>query len=416
MLQRTVGNAAVARTITRRSNALALQRCGEASCDCDTESGEKDATAPSTAVAPAVAQHADDARRADVPPPPPGPPVPRPGDRLPNDPAKVVLADIPIRSGAAPVQRQDEDAASAGGGAGVAPAQSYAKDVSSSATAEKVDQATARAMVDQGIAALSGMPGAVVRPFPDDLVASNEAGEGGSQVQASAAAGAPSLQRSGGGKWGKPEGGFIGSLQLCYDLCKKELSVLGWVWAGAGVTGPSLRGEAFYGAYVFAQKAFGPWPVNGPGLTCGTCRNESSKHGGDVEWGGGLTGFPAIVKPNQKAEVKGLGFEFGALLTPHPSTQDANLELIVLIDVTQFLGPVGAAVKRAEGWVNTWAPKLGVQVDCGVGLDFSADIHLCRSVPGGGLLGVTSDSAKLCGGGYVGCNINLPHDVGSLPH
>jgi hypothetical protein len=131
--------------------------------------------------------------------------------------------------------------------------------------------------------------------------------------------------------------------------------------------------------------------------------------------GRGVAGFPVVIKPEEKAEVKSLGFELGALLTPHSLT-DANLEIILLVVVTQFLGPVGAAVKRAEGWVNTWASKLGVKVECGVGLDFSGDVHLCKSVPGGGIAGITSDSAKVCDGGYVGCNINLPHDPASLPH
>jgi hypothetical protein len=42
-------------------------------------------------------------------------------------------------------------------------------------------------------------------------------------------------------------------------------------------------------------------------------------------------------------------------------------------------------------------------------------LHLCKSVPGGGFLGITYDSAKICGGGYVGCGIGLAHDKSALP-
>lgn len=357
------------------------------------------------------------------------------------DGSTVVLATIPIGTaagasamahatgadGPAPgstVQRAGEPA-DAGGADAAGVEQSWLNDRSSSASAGTVDDATARAMVADAVGQMTGT-GAVVKPFPDDLVATNgEAGGGvGGSVQALTAAGAPlqrapDVQRSAGGGGWHPEGGVIGSLQVCYDLCKAEVSLLGWVWAGGGVAGKGLLGgDSFYGAFVFAEKHWGPWPLaSGPNLECGTCRPRCARPDHEsFDWGGGIAGFPIAIKPKQRVNAKFAGVEIGALLTPHASLCDANLEFIILVDITQFLGPVGLAVKRGEAWINAWAPKLGVKVDCGIGLDVSGTIHLCHSVPGSGVLGVTSDSATICGGGYIGCNINLPHDKNALPH
>ncbi len=329
----------------------------------------------------------------------------------------------PSSSGARPALRQplqrigDEAPIASGADAAVVPAtgsgnQSRVAERSTSLRSDGVEDATARSLVADAIAAMSGT-GAVIRPLPDLIAAA--APSSPAPVQALSDSHAiqrtASVQRSGGGGW-KPEGGFIGSLQLCYDFCRQELSVVGWVWAGAGVEPPF---GGFYGAYVFAEKTFGPWPLSwAPKLDCGTCAQGCGRPDeGSVEWGAGFAGFPVIIKPKQRAQVKSFGVEIGALLTPHAC--DATVEVIVLVDITQFLGPVGAAVKQAQNWINTWAPKLGVTVSCGIGLDFSGDVHLCRSVPGAGLFGITSDSARLCGGGYVGCDINLAHDKTSLP-
>jgi hypothetical protein len=50
-----------------------------------------------------------------------------------------------------------------------------------------------------------------------------------------------------------------------------------------------------------------------------------------------------------------------------------------------------------------------------VGFALSGNVHLCKSVPGGGIAGITSDSAKICGGGYVGCGIGLSKNKAELP-
>ena len=32
---------------------------------------------------------------------------------------------------------------------------------------------------------------------------------------------------------------------------------------------------------------------------------------------------------------------------------------VILVDITQFLGPVGLAVKRGEAWINAWVRGSG---------------------------------------------------------
>jgi hypothetical protein len=70
---------------------------------------------------------------------------------------------------------------------------------------------------------------------------------------------------------------------------------------------------------------------------------------------------------------------------------------------------------RAEALANKLASRFGIEIECGVGVDVSGSFHLCKSVPGGGLFGITSDSARICGGGYVGCGVGLEHDKSALP-
>lgn len=55
------------------------------------------------------------------------------------------------------------------------------------------------------------------------------------------------LQRSGSGGGAQVEGGVVASAQLCYNLCTGEVTLVGWLWAGAGV---KLWG-GWYGAYYF---------------------------------------------------------------------------------------------------------------------------------------------------------------------
>ncbi|HET7328226.1 MAG TPA: DUF4157 domain-containing protein [Nocardioidaceae bacterium] len=345
----------------------------------------------------------------------------RPG---PSTPSPAARTDARLQGflGASPgagrhpphLQRQESAPPPGSQQPGIRPAGAF------SLSADAVDDATAQAMVTDALRMLSAV-GGTTRPFP--AAVSGAASPPQTTVQTFLAPGAlpvqraGEVQRAGGGGW-RPEGGFISALQLCYDFCNQEWSVVGWVWAGAGVGGSGLLGaHSFYGAFVYAEQTFWKGKLDwGPKLSCGTCATKKpGKDEESFEWGAGLAGFPVIVKPRQKVEVKSAGAEIGALLVPHPSTASATVEVIVLVDITQFLGPVGLAVKRAQDWINIWAPRLGVEVSCGVGVNISGLLHLCHSVPGGGIMGVTADSAKLCGGVHAGCDINLPHDKAQLP-
>lgn len=344
----------------------------------------------------------------------------------------IVLAEIPIggtgggavfahtdeRSG--PMQRKEpEDVAPESETPSEAPAnQSRVRDHSRLKPGIDVSASEARWIVDTAIAAMSPH-GATVKPFAGDLIAANEPGPS-APIGAIQAAFAPTqhpIQRSSSSRF-KPEAGFVGALQLCYDLCSSELSVIGWIWAGGGVvTKGVLGGEAWWGAYVFAEKEFGRWKLDFmPSLKCGTCQPEcKAPEDGKGHWGAGIAGFPLVIKPGEKATLGKAGIEVGLLLTPHLARCDADLEVIALIDLTKYLGPVGAAVTSAAELATKMGKKYGIEVSCGVGVAVSGSAHLCKSVPGGGILGITSDSAKICGGGYVGCGIGLAHDKSALP-
>jgi hypothetical protein len=231
-------------------------------------------------------------------------------------------------------------------------------------------------------------------------------------------AGAPRmLQRSPGGGY-HFEGGFVGALQICYDLCSGELSVVGWVWAGGGVVTKGLfGGEGWWGAYVFAEKEFGRWKLDFmPKVSCGTCAPgcKPDEHDDGAHWGAGFAPFPVMIKPGEKASLKKAGIEVGVLLTPHPMRCDADVEVIALVDLTKYLGPLGAAVASAGELATEMGKKWNIEVSCGVGVAVSGNVHLCKSVPGGGIAGITSDSAKICGGGYVGCGIGLGKNKAEL--
>ena len=275
-----------------------------------------------------------------------------------------------------------------------------------------VDEDTARKYAAAAIRVLGPYGATIVQP-PSPLVASNDLTSApGQQVQTWPAQ--RMLMRE--SKF-KLEVGFVGALQLCYDLCTGELSVNGWVWVGGGYAGPGLLGgESFYGAYAFYEKEFGKWKLDFmPRLACGTCDPACQRKDSDGdEFAAGITGFPVVIKPGEKAELKQAGIEAGVLLTPHSSC-DADLEVIVLIDLTRYLGPVGAAVKTWQDELNRLAKADGLEFDCGVGVAGSGTFHLCKSTPGGGLMGITSDSALLCIGGYVGCAVGVGHDKASLP-
>lgn len=322
----------------------------------------------------------------------------------------------------------DEGAVGDGGEASPASSgSSQIKDTSNLKPGIDLDEAEGRAFANQAIAKMSPY-GAVIAAPPSDAVASIGSG-GGDSTNASATDGSstaselqvmtsalgPTVQRSGGGRV-KPEGGFVGSIQICYDMCSGELSAVGWIWAGGGVvTKGLLGGSGWWGAYVFAEKDFPITKLNFmPILNCGTCAPNCKPEEAAPEWGAGVSGFPVAIKPGQRASLKQAGIELGLLLTVRSSC-DADLEIIALVDLTKYLGPIGAAVVAAEELANKLGKRLNIEVECGVGVDVSGAAHLCKSVPGGGLHGVTADSAKICGGGYVGCGIGLEHDKSALP-
>jgi hypothetical protein len=241
---------------------------------------------------------------------------------------------------------------------------------------------------NRDLVASAGPPASppVVQTAPDAIV--QRAGEGGSKV--------------------KIEGGVVGSVQACYDLCTGDVSLVGWIWAGAGID-TSL---GWYGTYAFYEREF--WRGN-PGLghlNCGTCDPACAPKGDDKgEWGAGFAAFPVVIKAGDWARIKLLGLEVGLLVTPH-SFCDADVEVIALIDLIKYLGPAGAAVTAATEGLNKLLARIGgAHVECGLGIDISGSVHLCKSIAGG----VTADKALVCGGGYIGCGIGLSHDKAALP-
>jgi hypothetical protein len=194
----------------------------------------------------------------------------------------------------------------------------------------------------------------------------------------------------------------VGSAQICYNLCSGEVSLVGWLWAGAGI---KLWG-GWYGAYYFweGSRVIGQLDH----LTCGTCSPAcgGGHEKGSKESGWGLGGFPVVIKPGDWARFKKLGLEVGLLVTPH-SFCDADLELIALFDlleyVPSFKPPLTAAEKAAA--------VLGIHLECGLGIDVSGSVHLCKDEQGH----ATADNAKVCAGAFIGCGIGLSHDKGSLP-
>jgi hypothetical protein len=283
----------------------------------------------------------------------------------------------------------------------------------------EVDLATGRTLVREFNGRLGPYATHVI-PFPDEpaLIASVAEETGGEQtssvIQAFAAPGGDAvLQRAGGGRvpW---EAGVVGSLQVCYDLCSGEVSLIGWIWGGAGIE----TRLGWYGAFLFAEQEFYKGNPGLGKLDCGTCDahcHRAEEHGGGPDWGAGFAGFPVVIKPGEQARIAKAGLEVGFLITPR-SLCDADVEVIALLDLLQYLGPVGAAVSKFAAAATEVAERFGTKVECQLGIDISGSVHLCKSVPGGGIMGVTADKAKVCGGGYAACGLGLSHEKSALPH
>jgi len=201
-------------------------------------------------------------------------------------------------------------------------------------------------------------------------------------------------------------------VQLCYDVMTGDIELTGWIWAGAGYKTPF----GWYGGYGFAE---GRWRIGNVGgiVTPGMCETPN-EHGGAISGsvGGGFAPFPVMITPGQRAVFAQGGIELGVLFTLHPLDRTADVEIIGLLDVKKYLGPFGAAAAAAEAAAQRIAAGLGQRVECGAGFDLSLSAHLCKAAdPRTGILGYTANSLKLCGGGFIGCNINLSRTRSLLP-
>ena len=99
-----------------------------------------------------------------------------------------------------------------------------------------------------------------------------------------------------------------------------------------------------------------------------------------------------------------------------PKSCSAVFEVIALVDVTQYIPPpYGIGIIYSFHLAKQFAERFGISLECGAGLDVSGAVNLCTSVPGGGLGGITSDSAKICAGGFAACNVGLSHTKSALP-
>jgi hypothetical protein len=199
----------------------------------------------------------------------------------------------------------------------------------------------------------------------------------------------------------KIHGGVVGSLQFCYDCLTGESSLNGWLWAGIGYDAPFV---GWLGAYYFGEKMWFKGNI-GNWFTPGTCRpacNPSEK--GDSEHGFGVAGFPIDIKPKERARFSKAGIEVGALLTPH-SFCDYDIEIIALLDILRYIGPVAAVAKKAVEGINA-VLKGKAHVELQAGIDFSVTFHLCR----GEDRFLTLNHADLCAGGFVGAGIGLGHE------
>lgn len=211
-----------------------------------------------------------------------------------------------------------------------------------------------------------------------------------------------SIQRAAGdsSSLAKVHGGVVGSIQVCWDCLSGEGSFKGWLWAGVGYDAPVF---GWIGGYYFDEKTW--WKGDlGKWFEPGTCdpKCEPKKEGAS-EGGWGIAGFPVDIKPKQRTRLSKAGLEIGFLLTPH-SFCDADLELIALLNILGYLGPIATVATKAIDGLNTItrdSPHFALEA----GIDVSATFHLCRGE--NSLLAV--NRAEFCGGGYVGAGVGLSH-------
>ena len=198
----------------------------------------------------------------------------------------------------------------------------------------------------------------------------------------------------------KIHGGFVGSAQFCWDCLTGEASIKGWIWAGVGYDAPLI---GWVGGYYFGEQTW--WKGDlGKWFEPGVCNlNCDSNKGAKTESGWGIAGFPIDIKPGERVNFSRGGLELGFLITPH-SLCEGDIELIGLIDILNYFGPITPIVKKAVDGINAVTkgkPKIELQA----GVDFSAIFHLCRGKDS--LFAV--NRANLCGGGFVGVGVGLSH-------
>ncbi len=200
----------------------------------------------------------------------------------------------------------------------------------------------------------------------------------------------------------KVHGGVVASLQFCYDCLTGDASLNGWVWAGIGYDLPLV---GWVGGYYFAEKMWFKSNI-GNWFSPGKCRTDCdpADKSKTSEQGWGIAGFPVDTPPGQRARFSKAGLEVGALLTPH-SLCDADLEIIALLNVLGYLGPVATLATKAVDGLNTLTggtPHFTLEA----GIDVSVTFHLCR----GQDHFMTVSEANFCAGGYVGAGVGLSHD------
>ena len=190
------------------------------------------------------------------------------------------------------------------------------------------------------------------------------------------------------------KGGITASGQICYNLCTGEVTLVGWIWAGAGV---KVWGN-WFGAFYFweGSRVIGQLEHIDCGVCSPSCGGAKKGHGKESGWG--LAGFPVALEPGDWGRFKKLGLEVGILLTPH-SVCDADLEVIALVDLLEYVPSMKPPLEAAK----TAASALGIDLKCGLGIDVSGTVHLCKNEQGK----PTSDSAKICGGLFIACGVGL---------
>lgn len=194
-------------------------------------------------------------------------------------------------------------------------------------------------------------------------------------------------------------GGVVGSIQVCWDCLTGEASLIGWIWAGIGYE--SRFG--WFGGYYFGERIWWTGQL-GRWFEPGTCDPQCNREAhGRSESGFGIAGFLPRLHPRQRAVLSQAGLEVGFLLTPH-SFCDADLELIALLNLLNYLGPVAPILTRAVDGLNRVITPVHVELEAGI--DVSATFHLCKSISG--LLAV--NRANFCAGGFVGAGIGLSHN------